>query len=84
MFKVGDHVLLYVNRKVFKIDHIYRKAVWLDSGKDSLDIVNIDDIDRIATQEEIAVGHRFDCEILDHPEDYTSPNCKKIDLEQVK
>ncbi|WP_324272830.1 hypothetical protein U4959_10935 [Acinetobacter junii] len=20
-----------------------------------------------------------DCEILDHPEDYTSPNCKKFD-----
>ena len=83
MFKVGDYVLLYVNRKVFKIDHIYRKAVWLDSGKDSLDIVNIDDIDRIASKEEIAAGHRIDCEIPDHPEDYTSPNCKKFD-EKVK
>ena len=81
MFKVGDHVLLYVNRKVFKIDHIYRKAVWLDSGKDSLDIVNIDDIDRIATQEEIAVGHRIDLETLRDCD--TSPNCKKFD-ERVK
>ncbi|RZF53671.1 hypothetical protein EXE30_06765 [Acinetobacter halotolerans] len=26
----------------------------------------------------------IDCETLDFPEDYTSPNCKKIDLEQVK
>ena len=36
-----------------------------------------------------AVGHRIDhfvdankmvdCEILDRPEDYTSPNCKKFD-----
>ena len=50
MFKVGDYVLLYVNRKVFKIDHIYKKVVWLDSGKESLDVVNIDDLDRIATE----------------------------------
>ena len=44
---------------------------------------------RHATPEEIAAGHRIDhivdvnemvdCEILDHPEDYTSPNCKKLD-----
>jgi len=60
MFKVGQHVLLYVNRKVFKIDHIYKKAVWLDSGKESLDIVNIDDLDRIATPQEITVGHCID------------------------
>lgn len=32
-----------------------------------------------ATPEEIAAGHRIDCEILDHPEDYTSPLCKKFD-----
>lgn len=38
---------------------------------------------RHATPEEIAVGHRIDCEILDYPEDYTSPNCKKFD-ERVK
>ena len=39
--------------------------------------------------EGIAAGHRIDhvvdvnemgdCEILDYPEDYTSPNCKKFD-----
>ncbi|HIE1683922.1 TPA: hypothetical protein ACXJFM_000813 [Acinetobacter nosocomialis] len=46
---------------------------------------------RHATPEEIAAGHRIDkpsnpreLETLDYPEDYTSPNCKKIDLEQVK
>ncbi len=48
---------------------------------------------RHATPEEIAAGHRIDhfvdanemvdCEILDRPEDYTSPNCKKFD-ERVK
>lgn len=34
---------------------------------------------RLATPEEIAAGHRIDLETLDHPEDYTSPNCKKFD-----
>ena len=48
---------------------------------------------RHATPQEITVGHRIDhfvdannmvdCEILDYPEDYTSPNCKKFD-ERVK
>lgn len=38
---------------------------------------------RLATNEEIASGHRIDCEILDHPKDYTSPNCRKYQ-EQVK
>lgn len=67
MFKVGHHVLLYVNRKVFKIDHIYKKAVWLDSGKECFDIVNIDDLQRIATPEEIAVGYRIDVQTKERP-----------------
>ncbi|ENX33493.1 hypothetical protein F889_02153 [Acinetobacter colistiniresistens] len=29
------------------------------------------------------INHKVCCETLDHPEDYTSPNCKKYDLEQA-
>lgn len=31
----------------------------------------------------VDANNMADCEILDHPEDYTSPNCKKFD-ERVK
>jgi len=83
MFKVGDKV-------------VYRKQcsiIWDDVYTVDAVLANGDVIERDgqtpkewlshATPEEIAVGHRIDCEILDHPEDYTSPNCKKYD-ERVK
>ena len=61
-FKVGDLVVLNIGRWVYKIDHIYRKAVWLDRGKPQLDIVNIDDVSRHATTSEIKAGHRLEAE----------------------
>ena len=61
-FKVGDLVVLNIGRWVYKIDHIYRKAVWLDRGKPQLDIVNIDDVSRHATPSEIKAGHRLEAE----------------------
>jgi len=54
-YECGDYVVLNVGSRVYKIDHIYKKEVWLDSAKESLDIVNIDDISRHATNEEIEV-----------------------------
>lgn len=35
---------------------------------------------RHATPEEIAAGHRIDCETLDKPENHISPNCKVEDV----
>ncbi|MCF0263361.1 hypothetical protein KW868_02580 [Acinetobacter guillouiae] len=61
-FKVGDLVVLNIGRWVYKIDHIYRKAVWLDREKPQLDIVNIDDVSRHATPSEIKAGHRLEAE----------------------
>lgn len=41
-------------------------------------------LDAIANYKSIYSDNNMgDCEILDHPEDYTSPNCKKFD-ERVK
>lgn len=55
-YKVVDFIVLNIGRWVYKIDHIYHKAVWLDRGKPQLDIVNIDDILRKATPKEIEQG----------------------------
>lgn len=35
---------------------------------------------RRAEPEEIAAGHRIDCETLDKPENHISPNCKVEDV----
>ncbi|MDC5191021.1 hypothetical protein NRA34_14315 [Acinetobacter baumannii] len=35
---------------------------------------------RHATPEEIAAGHRIDCEVLDKPENHISPNCKVTEV----
>ncbi len=35
---------------------------------------------RHATPEEIAAGHRIDCETLDKPENHISPNCEVRDV----
>lgn len=35
---------------------------------------------RHATTEEIAAGHRIDCETLDKPENHISPLCKSKDV----
>ncbi|WP_335954033.1 hypothetical protein [Acinetobacter higginsii] len=62
-----------VGRTCIRVSNIARKETFLQHQN----------LFRKATGEEIAAGHRIDCEILDHPEDYTPPNCKKFD-EQVK
>jgi hypothetical protein len=59
-FKVGDLVVLNTGRKIYRVDHIYRTVVWLDSGKESCDVVDIRDVLRHATPEEEAAGHRVD------------------------
>lgn len=83
-FKVGDLVCLNVGSRVYKINHIHKKAVWLDSGKPQLDVVNIDDVLRHATPSEIAAGHRIDKKIeSDDVKDITnhiSPNTRVVDV----
>ena len=81
MFKVGDKIIFAaMGNSVMEYQQCLE--MFISQG-----------LIRHATPEEIAVGHRIDhivdvndmvcCEILDHPEDYTSPNCKKYD-ERVK
>lgn len=36
-------------------------------------------VHRLAEPEEIAAGHRIDCETLDKPENHISPNCEVRD-----
>ena len=94
MFKVGQDVVLNNSsqNKVMKIQAYndeFIRAYW---SKNEYSFAHESNFRR-ATPQEIAVGHRIDhivdinnmgdCEILDHPEDYTSPNCKKFD-ERVK
>ena len=84
MFKVGEAVVLKNSsqNKVMKIQAYndeFIRAYWSKKEYSFAHESNF----RHATPEEIAVGHRIDCEILDYPEDYTSPNCKKFD-ERVK
>lgn len=59
-FKGGDLVVLNTGSRVYKINHIYRKAVWLESSKPNLDVVNINDVLRHATPEEIKASRRLD------------------------
>ena len=80
MFKVGQDVVLNNSsqNKVMKIQTYndeFIRAYWSKKEYSFAHESNF----RHATEQEIAVGHRIDCEILDHPEDYTSPNCKKYD-----
>ena len=98
-FKVGDKVvfgsglnadLFTIKSKPKKKNGVLLLPVILPNGS-WFDLM--EQFVRHATPEEIAVGHRIDhfvdannmgdCEILDYPEDYTSPNCKKFD-ERVK
>ena len=84
MFKVGESVVLKSSsqNKVMKIQAYndeFIRAYWSKKEYSFAHESNF----RHATPEEIAAGHRIDCEILDYPEDYTSPNCKKFD-ERVK
>lgn len=82
MFKVGDKVVSKENN-----EFVYT-VIMVDGPLGRLKNILFDHVYplhdfRHATPEEIAAGHRIDCEILDYPEDYTSPNCKKYD-ERVK
>ena len=71
MFKVGDKIIFAaMGNSVMEYQQCLE--MFISQG-----------LIRHATPEEIEVGHRIDCEILDYPEDYTSPNCKKFD-ERVK
>ena len=56
--------------------------------KKEADCLFHNDVEGVALRYEQAIAdyeaiYSNDCEILDHPEDYTSPNCKKFD-ERVK
>ena len=84
MFKVGESVVLKSSsqNKVMKIQAHNDEFIRAYYGDQDYSFAHESNF-RHATPEEIAVGHRIDCEILDHPEDYTSPNCKKYD-ERVK
>ena len=90
MFKVGQDVVLNNSsqNKVMRIQAYndeFIRAYWSKKEYSFAHESNF----RHATPEEIAAGHRIDhfvdinemvdCEILDYPEDYTSPNCKKFD-----
>lgn len=63
-FKVGDWVVLNIGSRVYKVDHIHDRKVWLDSGKPQLDIVSIDDVLRHATSEEIKAGFCIDKQLV--------------------
>lgn len=85
MFKVGEQVVMTdaddYNSIFTVVGQPFR--MYQLKGPDDLFYGRLDIQIRHATSEEIAAGHRIDCEILDFPEDYTSPNCKKFD-ERVK
>ena len=98
MFKVGDKVVIESYRNTYiscgrLSQHsigdlmVIRNLEGNVISDGDYNFIDYHDV-RHATDEEIAVGHRIDndiadCEILDYPEDYTSPNCKKYD-ERVK
>lgn len=83
MFKVGDWVVgtALTDNRLFEYEYELPELKMAVVTKDGR-TVGLSQL-RHATSEEIAAGHRIDCETLDHPEDYTSPNCKKFD-ERVK
>ena len=84
MFKVGESVVLKNSsqNKVMKIQAYNDEFIRAYYGDQDYSFAHESNF-RHATPQEIAVEHRIDCEILDFPEDYTSPNCKKFD-ERVK
>lgn len=84
MFKVGESVVLKSSsqNKVMRIQAYNDEFIRAYYGDQDYSFAHESNF-RHATPEEIAVAHRIDCEILDYPEDYTSPNCKKYD-ERVK
>ena len=46
-----------------------------------LKLIVLDDLKHVVESVDhfVDINDMVDCEILDHPEDYTSPNCKKYD-----
>ncbi|MDS7927617.1 hypothetical protein [Acinetobacter sp. V115_6] len=79
-FKVGDKV---VYRK--QCSMIWRGVYTVDAVRSNGDVIERDCISpkewlSKATPEEIAAGHRIDCETLDKPENHISPNCKVEDV----
>ena len=90
MFKTGEQVVMTNADDYNSIFTVVGQPLRMYQlkGPDDLFYGRLDIQIRHATPEEIAAGHRIDydmgdCEILDYPEDYTSPNCKKFD-ERVK
>lgn len=84
MFEVGEAVVLKNSsqNKVMKIQAHNDEFIRAYYGDQDYSFAHESNF-RHATPEEIEACHRIDCEILDYPEDYTSPNCKKYD-ERVK
>ena len=82
-FKAGDYVVLVGTGTkdvlLEVVEHMYtpdmHRVKILSTGQYGPVFKN--DI-RHATVEEIAAGHRIDCETLDKPENHISPNCKRI------
>lgn len=80
-FKVGDKV-------VFKYESMPKDLMTIEYV--SLDGSCVDVIESqypllaetlsFARKEEIAAGHRIDCETLDHEENHISPHCKSRDV----
>ena len=89
MFKVGDKVVIESYRNTYiscgRLSQysigdlmVIRNLEGNVISDDDYNFIDYRDV-RHATPQEITVGHRIDCEIIDYPEDYTSPNCKKYD-----
>lgn len=80
-FKVGDKVVK-TNQNI-KHAHIRTVIAITKSGGAVLDYCGYGykhPSVRHATPEEIAAGHRIDCEVLDKLENHISPNCKVEDV----
>lgn len=85
--KKGDTFLYDIKRLVESVDLVNLKG-GVKKLKKEADCLFHNDVEGVALRYEQAITdyeaiYSNDCEILDHPEDYTSPNCKKYD-ERVK
>jgi hypothetical protein len=84
-FKVGDKVV-YTDIQGSCVltydgqDEGALKLHWLSYPDGTTGYIFSLDKIRKAEPEEIAAGHRIDCETLDKPENHISPNCKSRDV----
>ncbi|MDC4435614.1 hypothetical protein OHV48_06095 [Acinetobacter baumannii] len=84
-FKVGDQIVMI---EPYAYDDIRVVKELLEEGRVCkttdgrtlrLSLTSGYMVHRIATPEEIAAGHRIDCETPDKPENHISPNCEVRD-----